>query len=123
MNTVSLVGRIANDVEVRYTPTGVAMTNLVLAIDRPTKEKKTDFPRVTVIGSQAENIEKMVGGKGKRIAIEGRLETSTYQKNGETIYSTSVFAERVEFIDYKNEPKANKDPEPNLENIDIIIPF
>ena len=101
MNKVFLIGRIAKDIEVKYTPTQVAMTNVVIAIDRTVKgEKKTDFPRVAVFGKDAENLEKF-SGKGLRIAVEGRLETGSYKKGEDTIYTTNIVSEHVEVLEFR----------------------
>ena len=101
MNTVILSGRVANDLEVKYTPTQTAALNLVIAIDRPTQDKKTDFPRVTVYGKQAENCA-LYSEKGKRIAVQGHIQTGSYQKDGKTIYTTDIIADRVEFLEFKD---------------------
>ena len=105
MNTVILSGRVANDLEVKYTPTQTAALNLVIAIDRGKdkegKDKGTDFPRVTVYGKQAENCA-LYSEKGKRIAVQGHIQTGSYQKDGKTIYTTDIIADRVEFLEFKD---------------------
>lgn len=119
MNKVFLIGRLTKDPETKYTPTGKAILNMVLAIDRPTKgdEKKTDFPRVTVFGTQAENCDRFLS-KGLKVAVEGRLETNSYKKGDETIYTMNVLADRVEFVEFKE-----KEPVPDFKPIDADIPF
>ena len=115
MNVVIISGRITKDVEVRYTPSQMAVTSFTLAVDRPVKkgeEKQADFIRCTVFGKQAEMLEKWAR-KGKRIAIEGRIQTGSYQnKNGEKVYTTDVIANRVEIIDWpeKGEHRGNQAP-------------
>lgn len=103
MNSVQLIGRITKDLEVRYTQSQMAVTSFTLAVDRPVKkgeEKQADFIRCTVFGKQAEMLEKWAR-KGNRIAIEGRIQTGSYQnKNGDTVYTTDVIANRVEIIDW-----------------------
>ena len=105
MNSVQLIGRLTKDPEVRYTSgSQMAVASFTIAIDRPTRqdggEKQTDFPRITVFGRQAENCEKYLR-KGLRVAIEGRIQTGSYQnRNGDTVYTTDVVANRVEFIDW-----------------------
>lgn len=103
MNCVNLIGRLTRDPDVRYNPnTQIAVATFNLAIDRPTKngEKQTDFPRVTVFGRTAENCEKYLK-KGRLCGVQGRIQTGSYKnKNGETVYTTDVVAERVEFIDW-----------------------
>lgn len=121
MNKVFLIGRLTDDPKCKYTPTGKAILNMTLAIDRPTKgeEKKTDFPRVSVFGATAENCERFLA-KGLKVAVEGRIETSSYKKGDETIYSTTVYAERVEFIQFADE---KTEPVPDFKPIDGDIPF
>ena len=113
MNSVQLIGRITKDLEVRYTPSQMAVTSFTLAVDRPVKkgeEKQADFIRCTVFSKQAEMLEKWAR-KGNRIAIEGRIQTGSYQnKNGEKVYTTDVIANRVEIIDWpeKDEHRGNQ---------------
>jgi len=106
MNSVVLIGRLTKDPEVRYTAgSQMAVCNFTLAIDRPTKkdeEKKTDFPRVTVFGKQAESCERFLQ-KGRLCGVQGRLQTGSYQdKDGKMVYTTDVIADRVEFLDWGN---------------------
>ena len=62
MNSVTLIGRLTRDPEVRYTAgTQMAICRFSIAIDRPARsgeEKKTDFPSITIFGKQAENCKK-----------------------------------------------------------------
>ena len=104
MNSVILIGRLTRDPELRYTSgSQMAVTNFSIAVDRPTRqgeERKADFPRITVFGKQAENCEKFLA-KGRMVAIQGRIQTGSYQdKDGKTIYTTDVVADRVEFLEW-----------------------
>lgn len=104
MNSVELIGRLTRDPEVRYTSgSNMAVATFTIAIDRPTKageDKQTDFPRITVFGKQAETCEKYLK-QGRMVAIQGRIQTGSYtNKNGDTVYTTDVVANRVEFIDW-----------------------
>ncbi len=105
MNSVELIGRLTRDPEVRYTSgSQMAVATFTIAIDRPQRqdggEKQTDFPRITVFGRQAETCEKYLK-KGRLVAIQGRIQTGSYtNKNGDTVYTTDVVANRVEFIDW-----------------------
>ncbi len=104
MNSVVLIGRLTRDPEVRYTSgTQMAVATFSLAIDRPTgqgKEKQTDFPRITVFGRQAENCEKYLQ-KGRLVGVQGRIQTGSYQnKDGNTVYTTDVVANNVEFLEW-----------------------
>lgn len=116
MNQVILIGRLTKDPEVRYTAgTQTAVATFTLAVDRPVKsgeEKKTDFPRITVFGKQAENCEKYLA-KGRMVAIEGRLQTGSYQnKDGATVYTTDVVANRVQFLQWGDSQQSGGQAEP-----------
>lgn len=102
MNTAVIIGRLTRDPEVRYTSgTQMAIATFNLAVDRPQRqgqEKQTDFPRITVFGRQAETCEKYLK-KGRLVCVDGRLQTGSYKnKNGDTVYTTEVVANRVEFL-------------------------
>ena len=104
MNSVVLIGRLTRDPEVRYAAaTQMAVATFTVAVDRPVRagmEKQTDFPRVIVFGKQAENCERYLA-KGRLVGIQGRLQTGSYQdKNGNTVYTTDVVADRVEFLEW-----------------------
>lgn len=112
MNSVVLIGRLTRDPEVRYNATTQnAIATFTLAIDRPVRtggEKQTDFPRVTVFGKQAENCEKYIA-KGRLVGVQGRLQTGSYQdKNGNTVYTTDVVADRVEFLEWGEKPATDR---------------
>ncbi len=103
MNNVVLIGRLTRDPEMRYT-TGanqMAVTTFTLAIDRPARsgqERQTDFIRVTVFGRQAENCDRYLA-KGRQAAVQGRIQTGSYvNKDGQTVYTTDVVANNVEFL-------------------------
>lgn len=133
MNRVELIGRTTADPEVRYTSaTNTAIATFTVAINRPTKEKHTDFIRVKVIGKPAETCEKYLK-KGRLVGIEGSIETGDYESNGKKVYFTNVLASRVEFIDWgeKTAERAQKDPQnaneseqiDGFEAIDEDVPF
>jgi single-strand DNA-binding protein len=112
MNSVQLIGRLTRDPEVRYiSESQMAVATFTVAIDRPTaagKEKQIDFPRVTVFGRQAENCERFLT-KGRLVGIQGRIQTGSYtDKNGQTVYTTDVVADRVEFLEWGDRPATNR---------------
>ena len=108
MNNVVLIGRLTRDPEVKYinAENPLAVATFTVAIDRPTRagqERKTDFPRVQVFGRVAENCEKFLS-KGRLVGIQGRLQTGNYiNREGVTVYTTDVVAERVEFLEWGDE--------------------
>ena len=102
MNSVFLIGRLARDPELSYTPnTQTACCRFSLAVDRPRRQGEdqgADFIRVTVWGRQAETCDRYLS-KGRQIAVMGRIQTGSYKnRSGETVYTTDVVAERVEFL-------------------------
>ena len=106
MNNVVLIGRLTKDPEVRRVDEKMTIATFSLAIDRPVKkdgEKKTDFPRVTVFGRQAESCEKYLA-KGMLVGIQGSIQTGNYtNKDGQTVYTTGVVANRVKFLEWKKQ--------------------
>ena len=129
MNIVALVGRLTKDPDVRYTAgTQMAVATFTLAIDRPVakdKEKQTDFPRIIVFGKQAENCERFLA-KGRKVAIQGRIQTGSYQdKTGNTVYTTDVVADRVEFLEWsEKDGDSGKQAAPEgFSALDEDIPF
>ena len=115
MNVVTLIGRLTSDPEVRYiSESQTAIATFTLAINRPLRngeEKKTDFIRVTVFGRQAENCERFLD-KGRLVGIQGRIQTGSYDKGGQKVFTTDIIADRVEFLEWgdKNATKSNADP-------------
>jgi single-strand DNA-binding protein len=104
MNLVMLIGRLTRDPELRYAAgSQTAVCKFSLAVDRPNRqghEREADFPRVTVFGRQAENCDKYLA-KGRKVAVQGRLQTGSYKnKDGYTVYTTDVIADRVEFLEW-----------------------
>ena len=104
MNIVLLTGRLTKDPELRYVANSqTAVCKFNLAVDRPVKvgkEKEADFPRITVFGKQAENCEKYLA-KGRMVGVQGRLQTGSYKnREGVTVYTTDVIADRVEFLEW-----------------------
>ena len=124
MNNVIISGRLVRDPELRYIPQSeTAVAKFTVAVDRPmSKEKTADFIPVVAFGKTAELCEKYTA-KGKRILIQGRIQTGSYDKDGEKRYTTDVIAERVEFIDWKEKSEADGVPEGFQQLDDDDIPF
>ena len=101
MNSVILIGRLARDPELNYAPQNTACTHFTLAVDRPRREGQdqgADFIRITVWNKQATTCDRYLS-KGRRVAISGRIQTGSYKnRDGQTVYTTDVVADRVEFL-------------------------
>lgn len=120
--------RLTRDPEIKYTPTQKAFCNLTLAIDTGYGEKKTtNFPRVSVWDKTAEALA-TYSAKGLRVNVFGRIKTSSYIKDGKTVCTTDLVADRIEFVDFKDKAikvdyKESSDPVPEFNGFDEDIPF
>ncbi len=105
MNLVVLIGNLARDPDVRYSQNQMAIAKFTVAINRYVKDgdNQADFIRVTAFGKQAELVETYLK-KGNKIAVEGRIQTGSYEdKDGKTVYTTDVIANRIEFVERKGQ--------------------
>lgn len=106
MNNVSLVGRLTRPIELHYTQgdNPLAMCNLNVAVDRKFKkdgQPTADFINCKAFGKTAEFIEKYFD-KGNRIGLTGSIQTGSYKnKDGNTVYTTDVIVDNVEFVESK----------------------
>src|SRR5580692_9970473 len=100
LNRVMLVGNLGADPELRVTPSGQSILKLRLAttesyLDKGgTRQERTEWHRITVWGKRGEALSKMLA-KGMTIFVEGRIQTSSYEKNGEKRYSTDIVANNI----------------------------
>ena len=104
VNKVILVGRLGADPEVKHLQNDRAVCNLSVATSEQWKDKqsgekkeKTEWHRVTAFGEQAENCGKYLA-KGRLVAVQGKLQTRSYEKDGQKHYATDVVADRVVFL-------------------------
>jgi len=105
MNTVNLIGRVGADIELKYTPSGKAVTELNLAVDDGWGEnKKTVWIGVTIWGATAELAAKALT-KGSRVGINGRLSQEEWEdKNtGKKQRKTKVTCEQMHLLESKRE--------------------
>lgn len=112
MNKVICIGRMTADPELRESNSGTSYIRFSLAVDREGKDKGADFPNCIIFGKTAEILNRY-GHKGKQIAIEGRLQTGSYDKDGVKIYTTDVVVDRLTLLgsaEKKEEPKEEFDP-------------
>ena len=107
MNNFSGIGRITRDIELKYAPSGTAIANLSIAIDRSRKDadgnKVTDFIDVVAFGKTAELVSQYCV-KGVLIGISGELQIDTWKTDeGFTRKAAKVVAERVDFLSSKSD--------------------
>lgn len=94
MNTVNLVGRIGNDLELQMTSTGKPTTRLSLAVRR--NKEVTDWFNLVAYNTTAENIVQYFT-KGDLIGISGQLFTDSYEKDGKKISNTRILVQEYTF--------------------------
>lgn len=114
MNRVVLMGRLTRDPDVRYSQgeNARAVARYTLAVDRRVSRNNSDgqptadFISCVSFGQTAEFIQKYFS-KGSRLCGEGRIQTGSYQKDGQTIYTTDVVIDNVEFCESRNSSAGN----------------
>lgn len=107
MNSICLVGRLTKDVELRYTPSNVAVATFTLAVNRTFKnengEREADFINCVMWRQQAENLANWAK-KGALIGITGRIQTRSYDnQQGQRVYVTEVVAEQFQLLESKGQ--------------------
>ena len=137
MNNVNLIGRLTREPELRYTTSGMAVVRFNLAVDRRmSKEKRqqaeaqkqptADFISCTAWNKTAELLANYTQ-KGSRIAVEGRIQTGSYEKDGQRVYTTDVIVNQIEFLDAAKNRQGNTQQNDNVDGFFPIdnedIPF
>ncbi len=111
LNKVILMGRLTAHPELKITPKGNSVTSFSIAVDRSyvksREERKADFINVVCWRQTAEFVCKYFG-KGSLIAVEGQLQSRSYQaKDGSNRYVVEVIADSVYFTGERRENNAN----------------
>ena len=105
MNKVILIGRLCADVELRRTNSSKAVASYRLAVDRRFKQEgqpEADFFNCVAWGNNGEFASKYLHN-GTKIAIEGRLQSRSYEKDGAKVYVTEVVVDHHEFCEKKSD--------------------
>lgn len=105
MNHFVGIGRLTRDPEVKYTQSGNAVARFTLAIDRRRSadgNHQADFISCVAWEKTAEVIAQYVS-KGQKIAVDGRIQTRSYDKDGRKVYVTEVIVQSMEFCDSKRD--------------------
>lgn len=105
MNTVQLVGRLTRDIELKFTASGTATGSFNLAVNRnftnQQGEREADFINCVIWRKAAENLANWTR-KGSLIAIDGRLQTRSYDnKHGQKVYVTEVVVNNFDLLESK----------------------
>ncbi|MGE5590260.1 MAG: single-stranded DNA-binding protein [Bacillota bacterium] len=115
LNRIILIGRLTRDPELRYTPSGKAVANFTLAVDRgrPNQQgqKEADFIDIVVWDKQAETVSQHLN-KGRLVAVEGRLQIRSYEaQDGTKRKAAEVVASSVQFLDSKKAQAVGNAPD------------
>lgn len=121
MNSVILIGNLARDNELKEAKSTKYVNN-ALAINKPAKEGKSNtiFVNFTAFGKTAELLAQYTG-KGSKIALDGRVDVNTYEKDGKKHSSTVIIADRIEFLSSAKKEQESDIPN-NLDDVEDL-PF
>ena len=104
MNRVIMMGRLTKEVEIKYAATSnMPICKFTLAVNKKFKkdgEPDADFINCVAYQKQAEFMQKFLS-KGRQIAVEGRIQTRNYDKDGTKVYVTEVIVDSIYFADSK----------------------
>ena len=122
MNRVCLTGRLTKDVELRVTPTGTNVAAFTVAVDNFTKDQygntvtQASFISCVAWNQQATFLSTYCK-KGSLVALEGRLQTRTYdRKDGTKAYVTEVICDRVENLSPREQTEVQPQPQQQSQN-------
>lgn len=102
LNKAMIFGNLTRDPELKSLPSGMQVCSFSLATNRVyndrdgKRQEATDYHNVVVFGKQAENSAKYLS-KGNSAYVEGRLQTRSWDKDGQKQYRTEIVADRVQF--------------------------
>lgn len=127
LNIAAIMGRLCNDPEVRSTPSGVSVCRFTVAVDRrytkQGEEKQADFIDVLAWRQTAEFVGKYFQ-KGSMIAVQGSIQTGSYEKDGIKRRTFEIVADNVSFCGSKNDnsgtaTESPATPAPSFTNADL----
>lgn len=137
INKAIIVGNLGRDPEVSYTPSGMAVAKFSVATSEKWKDKnsgemqeRTEWHRITAFGRLGEICGEYLS-KGRQVYIEGRIQTTSWEKDGITRYSTEIIASEMKMLgtratgDTYSPPGPSTTPEytgppgPDMEDDDI----
>lgn len=108
MNSVSLVGNLATDVELKQV-NEKKVASFLLAVGRAGRDAGADFVWISAWDRQAELCDEYLG-KGDRIGIEGRLKSRTWEQDGRRRDAIEIVARRIDFLSGNRSPEELREP-------------
>jgi len=112
LNQVTLMGNLTRDPELRQTPNGQNVTSLSLALNRSYKDQSgewqevTDYVDIVAWGPLAERVSQYLN-KGSRCLVQGRLQSRSWEQEGQKRSKVEVLANDVTFLDSKGSSSSN----------------
>ena len=137
LNQVTLMGNLTRDPELRQTPTGQNVTSFSLALNRSYKDQSgewqeaTDYIDIVCWGPLAERVAQYLS-KGRRCLVQGRLQSRSWEQDGQKRSKVEVLANDVTFLDARGDggdnsgggsaaPAADSKPTPSKKTDDVVI--
>ena len=114
VNQVTLMGNLTRDPELRQTPTGQSVVSFSLALNRAYKDQSgdwveaTDFIDVVAWGPLAERVSQYLS-KGRRALVQGRLQSRSWEQDGQKRNKVEVLASDVTFLDGRGDGEGGTD--------------
>ena len=119
INKAILIGNLGKDPEVSYTPSGTAVAKFNIATSERWKDKntgemqeRTEWHRITAFGKLGEICGEYLS-KGRQVYIEGRIQTSSWEKDGVTRYTTEIVASEMKMLGPKGSSDSYRSSEPD----------
>lgn len=115
INRAVLVGRLTRDVEVRKTQSGISCAMFTVACDRNRKkDENSNEPTADFISCvawrQPADFLGQYAHKGSLVGVDGRIQTRTYEKEGQRIYMTEVVADQIRLLESKSSTAGSDRP-------------
>ena len=114
MNKAILIGNLGRDPEFKHSQDGGAIAKFSIATSEKWKDKETGEPqertewhRITAFGKLAEICREFLS-KGRQVCIEGRIQTSSWEKDGDKRYSTEIIASNMKMLGTRNYAEVQK---------------
>lgn len=125
MNKVILIGRLGSDGEVKYLPNGTAVYSVGLATsekwknkDNGNQEEKTEWHRIVAWSKTAEFAGEWLK-KGQLVAIEGKIQTRSWEQDGEKKYMTEIVADTITMLGGKGDVQESPTQQTNEDEDDL----
>jgi single-strand DNA-binding protein len=117
LNKVMIIGNLGKDPELSYTASGDAVTKFSVAANETwtkdgQKQERTEWFNVVCWRKLAETCAEYLS-KGRQVYVEGKLQTRTYEQDGQTKYFTEVVADQVRFLGERGETRERAYVEPD----------